>query len=191
MIKDKCQLCIRSIIIYYYGELIALFVLFVRSYSFIIICFRCYFPFFVGTTSSLHDKNSSTTPKDGMSRTASGSDINEKNYSIFFPLEKLAKVSLLHSTVYSGMFNDLSIADFASQNSTRMQHKWHSTGDICGSFEQSLTSLQFRAANKTNSFILFYYHFRRNMYFHNIQIWEIVCSVECTKRPKQKLNIWV
>lgn len=27
-----------------------------------------------------------------MSRTASGSDINEKNYSIFFPIDRLAKV---------------------------------------------------------------------------------------------------
>lgn len=49
-----------------------------------------------GTTSSLHDKyTATTTPRDGMSRTASGSDINERNYSMFFPIERLAKVNLL------------------------------------------------------------------------------------------------
>lgn len=46
-----------------------------------------------GTTSSLHDKyTATTTPRDGMSRTASGSDINERTYSMFFPIERLAKV---------------------------------------------------------------------------------------------------
>ncbi|XP_055313494.1 uncharacterized protein LOC129574895 [Sitodiplosis mosellana] len=44
------------------------------------------------TTSSLHEKYATNTPRDGMSRTASGSDINEKNYSLFFPLEKLSKI---------------------------------------------------------------------------------------------------
>lgn len=46
-----------------------------------------------GTTTSLHERNA--TPKDGMSRTASGSDINEKHYSLFFPLERLAKVNAI------------------------------------------------------------------------------------------------
>lgn len=48
--------------------------------------------YILGTTSSLHEKNATNTPRDGMSRTASGSDINEKNYSLFFPIEKLSKV---------------------------------------------------------------------------------------------------
>lgn len=47
---------------------------------------------YIGTTSSAYEKNA--TPKDGMSRTASGSDINEKTYSLFFQLEKLAKVTV-------------------------------------------------------------------------------------------------
>lgn len=48
-----------------------------------------------GTTSSLHDKyTATTTPRDGMSRTASGSDINERTYSMFIPIERLAKVSI-------------------------------------------------------------------------------------------------
>lgn len=48
------------------------------------------FVLLLGTTSS--EKNATNTPRDGMSRTASGSDINEKNYSIFFPLERLSRV---------------------------------------------------------------------------------------------------
>lgn len=40
--------------------------------------------------SNLSDGNAKVA--DGMSRSASGSDINEKNYSIFLPTEKLAKV---------------------------------------------------------------------------------------------------
>lgn len=49
--------------------------------------------YMTGTTSSLHDKyTATTTPRDGMSRTASGSDINERTYSMFFPIERLAKV---------------------------------------------------------------------------------------------------
>lgn len=44
------------------------------------------------TTSSLHDKYTATTPRDGMSRTASGSDINERTYSMFVPIERLAKI---------------------------------------------------------------------------------------------------
>lgn len=54
-----------------------------------------------GTTSSLHDKyTATTTPRDGMSRTASGSDINERTYSMFFPIERLAKVSAFFQLVY-------------------------------------------------------------------------------------------
>lgn len=56
------------------------------------ICICIFVLFMTGTTSSLHDKNATLTPRDGMSRTASGSDINEKNYSLFFPIEKLGKV---------------------------------------------------------------------------------------------------
>lgn len=58
---------------------------------------RVFFPSFEsivpGTSSSAHDKIGTT--KDGMSRTASGSDINEKNYSIFFPIDRLAKVCVV------------------------------------------------------------------------------------------------
>lgn len=58
-----------------------------------------------GTTSSLHDKyTATTTPRDGMSRTASGSDINERTYSMFFPIERLAKVrSVYHGSNRSFM----------------------------------------------------------------------------------------
>lgn len=59
-----------------------------------------------GAITKFHQKqssSSSTAPKDvhesnvgstsGISRSASGTDINEKNYSQFIPTEKLAKVS--------------------------------------------------------------------------------------------------
>lgn len=94
-----------------------------------------------------------------MSRTASGSDINEKNYSIFFPLEKLSKVSFVcwfnlspsvdRSTI-SGFFNFFRlISDFASQNSARMQHKWHSTGNICGLLKNKIEG-KTKKPEKTN-----------------------------------------
>lgn len=69
-----------------------------------------------GTTSSLHDKyTATTTPRDGMSRTASGSDINERTYSMFFPIERLAKVrfsdsdsTMIHTNTAYAIFNCVS-----------------------------------------------------------------------------------
>lgn len=75
---SKCFACKKLTETYTHTRLIVL--------NNICICCHC----LSDTSSSSHDKIASS--KDGMSRTASGSDINEKNYSIFFPIDRLAKV---------------------------------------------------------------------------------------------------
>lgn len=96
---------------------------------------------FTGTTSS-EKIGAATTPRDGMSRTASGSDINEKTYSLFFPIEKLAKVISINShtnrfsispppaqcsNYFKNVLCFFDIVDFTPKNSTRMRRQWDCT----------------------------------------------------------------